>query len=118
MSSLVFDLKLCSVQFSRSVMSMKICNLDNFIKYHCTLDKNVDFYAVPHSKCILETGRFFTTQATREAQRILHSPSSGDLPNPGIKSGSPTLQAGSLPSEPLEKSIKYKGRIKGTFCDR
>ena len=27
-------------------------------------------------------------------------PSPGDLPNPGIKSGSPTLQAGSLPSEP------------------
>ena len=27
-------------------------------------------------------------------------PSPGDLPNPGIKPGSPTLQAGSLPSEP------------------
>ena len=26
-------------------------------------------------------------------------PSPGDLPNPGIKSGSPTLQADSLPSE-------------------
>ena len=29
--------------------------------------------------------------------------SPGDLPNPGIKPGSPTLQADSLPSEPLEK---------------
>ena len=27
-------------------------------------------------------------------------PSSGDLPNPGIKAGCPTLQADSLPSEP------------------
>ena len=27
-------------------------------------------------------------------------PSSGDLPNPGIKLRSPTLQAGSLPAEP------------------
>ena len=27
-------------------------------------------------------------------------PSSGDLPDPGIESGSPTLQADSLPSEP------------------
>ena len=30
-------------------------------------------------------------------------PSSGDLPNPGIKPGSPALQADSLPSEPLGK---------------
>ena len=117
-SSLVFDLKVCSVPFSHSVVSMKVCNLDNISKYHCTLDKNVDFYAVPHSKCILETGRLFTSQATREALRILHSTSSGDLPNPGIKSGSTTLQADSLPSEPLEKSIKYKERAKGLFYDR
>ena len=27
-------------------------------------------------------------------------PSPGDLPNPGMESGSPALQAGSLPSEP------------------
>ena len=27
-------------------------------------------------------------------------PSPGDLPNPGIKPGSPTLQADALPSEP------------------
>ena len=30
-------------------------------------------------------------------------PSPGDLPNPGIESGSPTLQADTLPSEPLGK---------------
>ena len=51
-------------------MSMKVCNLDNILKYHCTLDKNVDFYAVPHSKCILETGRVFTAQVTREAPSL------------------------------------------------
>ena len=28
-------------------------------------------------------------------------PSPGDLPNPGIKPGSPALKADSLPSEPL-----------------
>ena len=33
---------------------------------------------------------------------------SGDLPNSRVKPGSPALQADSLPSEPLEKSIKYK----------
>jgi len=31
-------------------------------------------------------------------------PSPGDLPDPGIKSGSPALQADSLPSEPPGKS--------------
>ena len=30
-------------------------------------------------------------------------PSPGDLPNPGIESGSPTLQADSLPFEPPRK---------------
>ena len=30
-------------------------------------------------------------------------PSSGDLPNPGIKPGSPALQTDALPSEPLGK---------------
>ena len=32
-------------------------------------------------------------------------PSPGDLPNPGIKPGSPTLQADALPSEPPGKLI-------------
>ena len=33
-------------------------------------------------------------------------PSPGDLPNPGIKPGSPTLQADALPSEPPGKTIQ------------
>ena len=32
-------------------------------------------------------------------------PSPGDLPDPGIKPGSPALQADSLPSEPLGKPV-------------
>ena len=35
----------------------------------------------------------------------LSVPSLGDLPNPGIKPGSPALQADSLPSEPLGKPV-------------
>jgi len=34
-------------------------------------------------------------------------PSPGDLPNPGIKPGSPTLQADALPSEPPGKLSLY-----------
>ena len=47
-------------------------------------------------------GRFFTSWATREAQQYWSgwpTPSSVDLPNPGIKPGSPALQADSLPTE-------------------
>ena len=36
-------------------------------------------------------------------------PSPGDLPNPGIKPRSPTLQVDSLPSEPPGKPLKIKG---------
>ena len=40
-------------------------------------------------------------------------PSPGDLPNPGIKPGSPTLQANALPSEPPGKPFHAKmGMIK------
>ena len=39
----------------------------------------------------------------QEYRRGLPFPSPGDLPDPGIKPGSPTLQAGSLPFEPSGK---------------
>ena len=35
-------------------------------------------------------------------------PSPGDLPNPGIKPGSPALQADALSSEPPGKGYKHK----------
>ena len=38
-------------------------------------------------------------------------PSAGDLPNPGIKPRSPTLQADSLPSEPLGKPLPVRMTI-------
>ena len=41
----------------------------------------------------------------QEYWRGLPFPSPGDLPNPGIESGSPVLQADSLPSEPLGKHL-------------
>ena len=35
-------------------------------------------------------------------------PSPGDLPNPGIQPGSPSLQADTLPSEPPGKIVKER----------
>ena len=49
-----------------------------------------------------ETGMGFSRQ---EYWSGLPFPSPGDLPNPGIESGSLTLQAYALPSEPPEKPI-------------
>ena len=37
-----------------------------------------------------------------------HSPKKGDLPDPGVEPGSPTLQADSLPSEPPGNSTLLK----------
>ena len=42
-------------------------------------------------------------QNTRVFWKILDFPYPGDLPNPGIKPGSPTLQTDSLPAEPQGK---------------
>ena len=38
-------------------------------------------------------------------------PSPGDLPNPGIKPGSPILQADALPSEPPGKPIMFGNKV-------
>ena len=42
-------------------------------------------------------------------------PSPGELPNPGIKPGSPELQADSLPSKPPGKPCKKDGRALNTL---
>ena len=39
-------------------------------------------------------------------------PSPGDLPDPGIEPGSPTLQADALPSKPPEKPVENKTKLK------
>ena len=51
-------------------------------------------------------GRFFTSWATREAQEHWSGepiPSPVDVPDPGVKPGSPALQVDSLPAEPPGK---------------
>ena len=48
----------------------------------------------------------------QESLSELPCPPSGDLPNPGIEPGSPTLQADSLPSEPRKAQLKDWEKIK------
>ena len=55
-------------------------------------------------------GGFFTSWATREAQEYWSGypiPFPADLPDPGIKPGSPTLQEDSLPTELQGKPNMY-----------
>ena len=54
-------------------------------------------------------GGFFTSWAMREAQEYWSGqpiPSPGDLLNPGMELGSPTLQVDSLPTEPPGKQME------------
>ena len=44
-------------------------------------------------------------------------PSPGDLPNPGIKPGSPSLQADTLPSEPPGKLLLVNNNIQYLFTN-
>ena len=55
----------------------------------------------------------FSRKIFQEIPSGLPFPSPGDLPNPGIEPGSPALQTGALPSEPLGKPIfkVLKGKI-------
>ena len=76
-------------------------------------------------------GRFFTSWTTREAQEYWSGypfPSPGDLPNSGIKMGSPALQADSLPTElsgnsfiefnktPKQKPMKPPSKSRSRAC--
>ena len=46
---------------------------------------------------------------------LLEIPSPGNLPNPGIELRSPTLQADSLPSEPIHL-FRFTTQTKGFVC--
>ena len=93
------------------------CRLPGSSVHGILLARIPEWVAVPFSRgssqprdqtwvsCI--AGRYFIIWATREAQEYWNGdpiPSPGDRPNPGIKLGSPALQADSLPVK-LPKKI-------------
>ena len=53
----------------------------------------------------------------QECWNGLPFPSPGDLPDPGIQPGSPTLQADALPSEPPGKPTINVNRCNGYFSE-
>ena len=77
------------------------------------------------SDCLQSHGLYVAHQAPlslefsrQEYWRGLPFPPSGDLPDPGIKPWSPSLQADSLLTEPPGKPLnKETGRLKRTLLD-
>ena len=65
-------------------------------------------------------GRFFTSWAPREAQEYWSGwsiPSPVDLPDPGIKLGSPALQADSLATELSGKPSKHHSTAQSAYVE-
>ena len=71
------------------------------VKVKVKLLSRVQLFATPMD-CSL-SGSFSMGFSRQECWSGLPFPSPGDLPNPGIEPGSPSLQADALPSEPPEK---------------
>ena len=70
-------------------------------RFACMLSHSVMSNSLqPHGPCQVPLCMGFSRQEHRSG---LPSPCLGDLPDPGIESGSPALQADSLPSEPPGK---------------
>ena len=63
----------------------------------------VQLFATPWT--VAHQAPLSTRSSRQEYWSGLSCPSSGDLPNPGIKPGSPTWLVNSLPSEPAGKPI-------------
>ena len=70
---------------------------------------HVQLFATPWTVAYQAPSMGFSRQ---EYWSGLPLPSPGDLPDPGIESGSPTLQADALPSEPPGKQFEVLFKIK------
>ena len=98
------------VKLARSCLTL--CNPMDYTVHGILQARILEWVAIPFSRGFSQprdqtrvsctAGGFFTSWATREAQEYWSGwpiPSPGDLPDPGIEPGSPTLQADSLPTE-------------------
>ena len=91
---------------------LTLCNPMDYIVRRLLQARILEWVAFPFSKGSSQpsdwtqfsriSGRFFTSWAMREAKEYWSGQpilSPGDLPDPGIESGSPALEADSLPTE-------------------
>ena len=99
---------------------LRICKKPRRHIAHRMYPKNNGYYLIPKVLCslvqlcptltpwtIAHQAPPSTGFSRQEYWSGLPFPSSGDLPNPGIKPRSPTLQGDTLPSEPLGKPPQF-----------
>ena len=75
--------------------------------YTCMLSR-VQFFVIPWT--VAQQPPLSMELSRQEYWSVLPFPPPGDLLNPGIKPGSPTLQADSLPSEPPRNPLESKSQ--------
>ena len=114
----------CYIVQHRSILSTSILPSQSYTIKYSFIKRNSHFLDIKCSSVqSLSHVQLFVTPWTVGHQTLLSMgffrqeywsglpfPSPGDLPDPGIEPGSPTLQADSLPSEPSGKRIMKKIR--------
>ena len=111
-----FFLTMFEAKFFFSLYTQFIC---------CVLFSHVQLFATPWT--VAHQAPLSLEFSRQEYWSGLPFPSPGDLPDPGIKPGSPALQADSLPSEPPGRCvcsidttvylIVNRTEIRGTFVN-
>ena len=99
----MFGLGFCCCCFFNLILAVKVALFTSA----CCLVKllsRVQLFATPGT--VAHQAPQSMESSRQEYWSGLPFPSPGDLPNPGIKSGSPALQADALPSEPPGKPTK------------
>ena len=85
------------------------CSLEGLMKVKVKSLSRVQLFATPWTVAYQASPSMgFSRQ---EYWSGLSFPSPGDLPDPGIKPGSPTLEADTLTSEPLKLKLQYFGPL-------
>ena len=103
-------LGLCNINLKEDRHGVRMLNDNNFLKRYRRIDlcvsvllSHVRLFATPWT--VAHQAPLSMEFSSKEYWSELPFPSPGDVPNPGIESGSPKLQADSLSSEPPGQPI-------------
>ena len=88
------------------------CSVNQYFIPFCALVSPVQLFGTPGA--VTRQPPLSMGFCRQEYWGGLPVPSLGDLPNPGIEPGSPTLQADSLSSESPGKPVKHDGKSEST----
>ena len=104
------SMKVRDIQVTHLTLKLSAC----LVNYKIQIDLKCLYVCVPSCSVVSDWATLRTAACHAPSQRRfsrqeywsgLPCPPPGDLPNPGIRPGSPALQADSLPAEPSGKPI-------------